>query len=582
MIHPFCGKKNSLQAPLFPVRAFIPEPYKLGSIYDMVARFGPVLFKRSDFPEAENERGGTSGWCPIQLSALVVLQENFGWTDRETVRRAAMDMQVKACLGLGIEQSGPGQSTLCRHRQQMEEQQLDVAYTERLQDILEAVELVDDKEGVLIDSVPIRGAGQQLDTYNLLGAAVRSGLRTLARQRGQDVEDVAAGLGLEAYVNRSIKGRFEVDWSNEASRIRFLDQLVEDALRIRRELKTTDDSNEDDDGDQRPQGDPDSDAQQVVEAIDDIVEHDVERDAQGHALGIRDKAAGDRRISITDPNMRHGRKSASELFSGFKAQIVATALYGFILICRVIKANEHDGEKLPALAQELKERGSDPAWWAGDHAYGTIANHMAFASGEYGELIARMPRPANGGRFTKDEFDYDFDTCTLTCPAGQTASWRWYTQRARQKGRLFTFDKQACAACPSRSQCVREKATGGRTVFIIDEQEGLIRDHLERRKQPAFLERLAQRPTVERVIAGFAQSSGKQARRFGMQHVQFDANLSALSYNLRRFGGLLRRNKELAQHVGKLISKAAGRFLMRLFSVLSPPPCHEPLLLQAA
>lgn len=576
------ARKNSRQAPLFPVQAFIPQPFEMGSIYDMVARFGPVLFKRSDFPSADSERGGTIGWCPIQLSALVVLQGHFGWSDRETVRRASMDMQVKACLGMGIEQSGPGQSTLVRHRQRMQEQGLDVAYLQRLQDILEALELIEDEEAVLIDSVPIDGAGQQLDTYNLLGRAVRSGLRLVARQRSRKVDDVARELGLEGYLDRSIKGRFEVDWTDEASRLRFLDQLVQDALRIRAELHTRQESDGHDEGSSDSGGADTADVQQLIEAIDDVIAHDIERDDQGKTAGIRDKAAGDRRISITDADMRHGRKSASELICGFKAQIVATVMYGFILIARVIKANEHDGNILPVLAKELEAQGATPAWWGGDHAYGTLANHAFFASGDHGELVARMPRPANGGRFTKDEFNYDFATQTLRCPAGQTAPWRWYKQRAGQKGRLFTFDNQACAGCPLRAQCVKDKSAGGRTVFIIDEQERLIRTHLERRSQPEFVERLAHRSTVERVIAGFAQSSGKQARRMGIPDVQFDANLSALSYNLRRFGGLLKRNKDLAQRALQVVNKAAERLFARLLRLLTPSAPHATWLPQAA
>lgn len=559
----------------------------MGSIYDMVARLGPVLFKRSDFPEAERALGGTIGWCPVQLSALVILQGHFGWTDRETIRRAKVDMQVKACLGLGIEQSGPGQSTLCRHRQLMQEKGLDVVYLGRLQDVLEALELIDDDEPVLIDSVPIDGAGQQLDTYNLLGRAIRSGLRLVARQRSQKVENVATELGMEAYLDRSIKGRFEVDWTDEASRLGFLDQLVQDALRVKRELQRAEGNDDRNEGPSVSGGAGDNtDAHELVEAIDDIIEHDIERDDEGKTAGIREKAAGDRRISITDPDMRHGRKSASELISGFKAQIVATAMYGFILVARVIKANEHDGKILPALAKELEAQGRTPTWWGGDHAYGTLANHGFFASGEHGELVARMPRPANGGRFTKDEFDYDFATQTLTCPENQTATWRWHKKRAGDKGRLFCFDNQTCAGCALRAQCVKDKSAGGRTVFIIDEQERLIRRHLERRSQPEFVERLAKRPTIERVIAGYAQSAGKQARRMGIPHVQFDTNLSALSYNLRRFGGLLKRNKELAQRALTVIGEAterAERFFLRLLSPLSQPaPDNAVLLLQAA
>jgi len=557
------ARRDSRQQPLFPVSAFVPQPYEPFSIYDMVARLGPAIFRREDFPIAEDSLGGESGWCPVQLSALVLLQRHHGWSDRETVRRASVDLQVKACLGLGVEQPGPSQPTLCRHRMLMQSLSLDDVYDKRLRDILEALELVGDDEPVLIDSVPVAGAGQQLDTYNLLGAAVRRGLLALARVQGRKPEDVAAEFALERYLERSIKGRFDVDWSSEPSKVAFLSQLVDDALRVRRALtlESSGDVSEHSDDDDDDPGAP----QDVVEAIDEIIEHDVERNEDGIVRGIVHRAADDRRISITDADMRHGRKSASQLIAGFKAQIVATLLYGFIVIARVFKANEHDGAMLPELVKELAEQGTTPAWWGGDHAYGTLANHSFFASGEHGELIARMARPSNGGRFTKDEFAYDFEHHRLRCPNGHEATFTWH-KRHQKKGRLFSFPVAQCSRCPMREKCISPKAAAdnGRTVFVVEDEERLIRQHLEQRQQPDFLDKLAQRPTVERVIAGFAQCGGKQAHRFGRENVQFDANLSALGYNLRRLGNILRSNATLADRAARLLPKAFGLFLRLL------------------
>ncbi|NJK31902.1 MAG: transposase, partial [Deltaproteobacteria bacterium] len=560
------ARRGSKQQPLFPVRAFVPHPYEKGSIYDMLARFGEALFPRGDFPEADASLGGTPGWCPVQLSKLAILQAAHGWTDREAVRRGSLDLQVKACLGLGIEQNGPSQPTLCRHRQQMQALGLDVKYQQRLQGLLRALELVRDDEAVLVDSVPIDGAGQQLDTYNLLAGAVRNGLRELAARRGCKLTELAAEMGLEAYVHRSVKGRFDVDWSDESSRTALLSRLVEDALRVREQLAPTSASAERLGDDEEP---PDSNsgpgeggggsakepepgaqdgAKAAVEMIDDIIEHDVERDATGAVKGIKQQAAGDRRISITDPDMRHGRKSASQLIAGFKAQVVGTVLHGFILMTRVFKANEHDGDALPQMVAELRQQGFAPAWWGGDHAYGTIANHRFFAQGEHGELVARMARPANGGRFTKDEFGYDFASKTLTCPQGHSSPQTRWDSRHGRKGRLFVFPPETCGGCPRRAQCIAPTAGAdrGRTVFIIDEDERLIRAHLDRREEREFRERLAHRPAIERIIAGFAQCGGKQAHRFGLANTAFDATLSALAYNLRRLGSLCAKDAKLA------------------------------------
>jgi len=575
---------NSQQTPLFPVRMFLPEPFAKGSIFDMLSRYGGIIMRRTDFPSAEPERGGNQGHCPILLSKLVLLQQHHGWSDRETEEHSRTDLRVKACLDVGVEFKGVSQPTLCRHRQRMQALNVDKKYASRLRDLLEAMELVGDEEPVLIDSVPIHGAGQQLDSYNLLAALTRRGIKELARVRGKTAFAVAQELGLEVYLQRSIKGRFEVDWDNEESRREFLALLVEDTLCVRRALQQEMSESHDRDIDEEP---PSRTAtadglSEAIEAIDDVLEHDVERTTDGKVKGMRQRAAGDRRISATDADMRHGRKSASKLFAGFKAQIVASLMYGFIVVIRVIKGNVHDGQDLPSIVEELSDKGINPAWWGGDHAYGTLANHKYFANREEGELVARMARPANGGRFTKDEFSYDFDAHTLTCPGGHTISHSaWETDR-RRKGRRFDFTTAGCPSCPNREQCVSPKAKPekGRTVFIFDDDEELIRSHLDRREETEFLNRLANRSAVERVIAGFAQCGGKKAQRFGMKNVAFDAELSALTYNMRRLGSLLRERPEL-EVLLRDVWRVFARLMLAVVFCLLPRPIGRPLLATA-
>jgi hypothetical protein len=592
-------RRDSRQQPLYPVTQFLPEPLEKGSFYDVLHRFGRFIVRSSDFPQSDPLKGGLDGWCQTQLSFLVLIQRKHDWTDRETVRRATADLHVKACLDMGVEQLGPSQPTLCRHRQLMQELGLDQRYNDRFRDLLEALELVGDDEAVLVDSVPIHGAGQQLDSYNLLARAIRKGLKELAVKQGRGVDDVAEVLGLTVYLNRSIKGRFDVDWQDEASRRAFLERLVNDALLIRRclcnagDLPTSDANDDASSTEKSPltplskRGGPtdeslsssdDDDASSTeaedneltaTEIIDKVIEHDVEFDSENKVKGIRQHAADDRIISVTDPQMRHGRKSASKLFSGFKAQIISSLLFGFIVMVRVIKANIHDGRDLPAMADELRKQGLEPSWWGGDHAYGTLSNHRFFDDPERGELVARMPRPSNGDRFTKDEFDYDFENATLCCPEGHTLSQGRWATRNGHKGKLFEFGK--CQNCPSKAKCINPKAKSakGRSVFIVDEQERLIRQHLDRRQQPEFLERLSNRSDVERVIAGFAQCGGKKAHRFGMADNAFDANLSALAYNLRRLGSLMKSDESLERQVAQLVGRF-GLFIRWLLMRILP------------
>lgn len=266
--------------------------------------------------------------------------------------------------------------------------------------------------------------------------------------------------------------------------------------------------------------------------------------------GIRQVPAGARVISVTDPDMRHGRKSAAALIAGCKVQVLASVLFGFILLTRVIRANEPDGQTLPARLDALRARGLVPKAVLGDHAYGTRANHHDIQrrrqQGPDIELIARMPRPENGGRLTKDQFDIGLEHRQLRCPAGQLQPMSRYATQHGRTGWLFEFPAATCGSCPRQKQCVSPPSKdGARSVFVIPEDERFIRAHLVRREELDFVAMLAERPLVERVQAGLAQCIGKTVHRMGQPRVEFDVALSALTYNLRRLGSLLQTQPEL-------------------------------------
>jgi hypothetical protein len=198
-----------------------------------------------------------------------------------------------------------------------------------------------------------------------------------------------------------------------------------------------------------------------------------------------------------------------------------------------------------------------PSHCMGDHAYGTVANHLAallrneqqrLKAAPPTELIARMPRPVNGGRFTKDEFQVDFENRTLTCPAGYQCQMTRWEIRDQERGWAFQYPAPVCNACADKPRCVSDKAKDkGRSVFLVPHKERLIRLHLRRREELDFVALLSQRPMIERVISGFAQCGGKEAHRMGTGNVSFDGTLSAVAYNLRTLGAVLKRKPELAQ-----------------------------------
>ena len=222
-------RRSSRQKPLFPVQLFQPQPFVVGSLHHALHEYADFLIREDDFPSADPSLGGNEGWCVVLLTKLVLLQKHHGWSEREAARRARVDMEVKACLELGLEQKGPSQPTLCRHAQRMQRLGLDEVYLQRMTQLLQALGLLSRAEAVLVDSVPVHGAGQQLDSYNLLAGGIRNGLRALAKVQHRTAAEVAEEHGFQSYLDRSFKGTLKLDWSDESARVAVLEQLVADA-----------------------------------------------------------------------------------------------------------------------------------------------------------------------------------------------------------------------------------------------------------------------------------------------------------------------------------------------------------------
>jgi hypothetical protein len=99
-------------------------------------------------------------------------------------------------------------------------------------------------------------------------------------------------------------------------------------------------------------------------------------------------------------------------------------------------------------------------------------------------------RPAVERGFTLDDFAYDHEAGTLTCPNQVT--------RRLSPNRTATFGR-VCAGCPLRARCTT--AATGRSVKL-GEHEQLRRAHRERARDPGVQHIYrSKRPLVERSIA---------------------------------------------------------------------------------
>ena len=302
------------------------------------------------------------------------------------------------------------------------------------------------------------------DTFNLLADGIVKLLRALAAVEEVPVRQWAEVHGYERYLGSSIKGESAIDWSDKKARAGLLATIVADADRLLEVARQAQEA--------LPEGSPER--QGIVaaaELLGQLLLQDVERTGDG--IGLKDGVSRDRRMSVHDPEMRHGHKSSSRRFDGHKAAIVVDTDTQLITEVEVLPGNAPDN--LGAL--ELVERseantGAPVEETLGDAAYGDGDTRQAFADAGR-DLIARVPGRPNRSHFPKEDFLIDLEAGTCTCPAGQvTGTIVPIGKRTGRTGRIhqmraFQFDGALCGVCPLRPRCIAAKGRKGRRCNCI-------------------------------------------------------------------------------------------------------------------
>ncbi|HVA25506.1 MAG TPA: transposase, partial [Chloroflexota bacterium] len=121
-------------------------------------------------------------------------------------------------------------------------------------------------------------------------------------------------------------------------------------------------------------------------------------------IDIKQGVAPDRLLSVHDPDMRHGHKSAAKRFNGHKAQVAVDTDSQLITAVAVLPGNAPDHDQALAMVTQT-ETNTDCSVsdTVGDCAYGDGPTRQAFADAGR-TLVAKVPTATNQGRFPKTDF----------------------------------------------------------------------------------------------------------------------------------------------------------------------------------
>jgi hypothetical protein len=461
---------------------------------------------------------GKPAVAPAQMAMAVLLQGYVGASDAEAVELTVVDLRWQMVLGcLGATQPAFSQGALHDFRHRLIRADMDRRLLERTVELARTSGGFDPKKlpktlRVAMDSSPLEGAGRVEDTFNLLGHAARKVVACVAAMLDWTVDDVCAKAGIPILLESSVKKGLDVEWSDPAQKLEALQTFVGQLDSLQRWVETN-----------LAASAKDPPLKNQLELLQQLVKQDLEPDpGGGGGVRIRQGVAPERRISIEDGEMRHGRKSKSKRFNGFKRHIAADLDSSLILACAVTPANRPEEEGAPDLRADIERQTFSIGELYIDRGYisSPVVNDVI---GIGGDVICKpwVARNANG--FTKADFRLNMRDMTITCPAGEVEPFR--------PGVVVEFNPEACDHCPKRDMCTMAAEGTGRTVTIAEDEklQHRMRKQIGTR---SGRERLRERVSIEHRLAHISRRQGRRARYLGVRRNLFDLRRAAAIQNL--------------------------------------------------
>ncbi|MGH8904522.1 MAG: transposase, partial [Egibacteraceae bacterium] len=303
------------------------------SVYALLHREREHLFPDELFADLYTSRGRRSV-PPSVVATVMVLQKLSGCSDREAADRFAWDVRWRYAAGVGgwdADQRWSFAHTVL----------VDMRARLRASDdprrVFRVTKQVAGQAGLVgvrrvLDSAPLYDAVATQDTVTLIRSAVRGLLQACLPELAAEVR-----RALRRDDDYVAAGKPACDWDDPGARETLVDELVRDGMGALAVLE----------GRELPAG-----VAEAAELLATVVGQDVEACEDG-VFRIARRVAKDRVISTVDPDARHGRKTSSRCFDGYKGHIAIDPDSEIVTETATGPANGGDAEMTERLLGEF-------------------------------------------------------------------------------------------------------------------------------------------------------------------------------------------------------------------------------------
>jgi transposase len=423
---------------------------------------------------------------PAKLALVIILQAYTGASDAEAIEALIMDRRWQLVLDcLDCEQAPFSQATLVRFRNALIIQSLDRRLIERTVELAEKTKGFGSRQlRAALDSSPLWGASKVEDTYNLMGHALKKVIGVISNQQGRGLMEIAQEIGVDIIVGSSLKAALDLNWDDPEQKTVALNIVLEALEKVETYVQA------------QPKETEHPVIDYCLETAREIEVQDVEIDEHGKKK-LRSGVAKERRISIEDEEMRHGRKSRSQKIDGYKRHVLRDLDNGLIRAVGITKANAPEASVTKSIEEDLKKQNIEMTELHIDRGY--LSSELV-KNRPLGLTIYCKAWPVqNGTKFSKNEFILDWDNGTISCPNQVTLPFT--------VGGKVQFPQAVCATCPLKESCTTSPR--GRSISIHPEEE-LFRELRERQLTSIGRAKLRERVSVEHSLSywSLARSTG--------------------------------------------------------------------------
>jgi transposase len=501
-----------------------------GTLYMHIRDQLGVIYENESFSDLFSTRGQPAE-APWRLILVCIFQFIEGLTDRQAAEAVQQRIDWKYALALALSDPGFDFSVLSKFRARLVEGGREMDLLEVLLAHVETQGLLKARGKLRTDSTHILAAVRVLNRLERVGETLRHALNTLAEVAPDWLRMHADPDWYDRYGRRMENYRFP---KAQTARDELGATIGHDGLVL---LAIVDAAVEL----------PELRTLPAIQTLRQVWSEQYTDPAE--PIRFREKkdigSAADLIVSPYDTEARFSTKRGMD-WIGYKVHFTETCdeeRVHLITHVETTHAAVPDEQVLPHIHEALETLNLLPETHLVDAGY-TTAKILADSQHDYGvSIVGPVAQDASwqakaGEGFDRASFVVDWDTQTVTCPAGKhNYSWLPYDDpsHALANGVRVQFASRDCTPCPLRCQCTKRKVAPRELLLQRREEYEALHTAKRRQTTEAFREEYALRAGIESTHAqGLRRSDLRRTRYIGLARTRLQHILTAIALNLVR------------------------------------------------